>query len=211
MFFRRFSKLPEHNITQNCRVLNANLFVNLYHELCDVIEIVNSTFTFQLIFVFFYFFILNLLTVFTHIWMFTHYVKYIYGLLSTDGVILLLNYILKSVMIHSSSSTTREAEETAVIVSRIINSGGCNKVQQTTFKKFLSQNQYRNLKLRTALFTINWKLLLTVRTDIFMFLFYHSTFILQIISTSVTYLVITCQFDPPTKGNLNPDNSTSVT
>lgn len=160
--FRNFIDVHGNNLELNFRIINALVIVNLYHELCDSIEIINSTFTLPLIFVFFYFFVVNMLTSFTHIWMFSHYLEYVAVLLSSDGVIMILNLILQGVTIHSSCSTTHEAEETAVIVSRIVNSLEYNKQQRKTLKALLVQIQYRNLKFKTPLFIINWKLLLAV-------------------------------------------------
>lgn len=175
--------------------------MTLYHDLCDSIELINSVFTFPLILAVFYFFILNTFAAFAHIWTLTQEFEYIFFLLSTDGLVMLLNWYLQCVAVYSSSSTTQIAEETVVIITRILNSSECNSVQQKTFKNLLLQAHYRNLKFRTALFTINWKLLLTVNRKIS-----HyppeailQKLILQILTTTVTYLIITFQFDPPTE------------
>ena len=83
--------------------------------------------------------------------------------LSSEGVVMVLNIMIQSLMAHSSSSATQEAEETAVIIIKILNSSNCDKNQKKIFKSFLLQTQVRNLKFKTPLFTINWKLLLKVK------------------------------------------------
>lgn len=144
------------------RNIDAALIVTLYHDLCDMIEIINSSLTFPLILVVIHFFVLNLFAIFSHIWIFTQDRENFSVILTTDGVMILLNWFQLCILAHTSTTTTREAEETAVIVSRIVNKHECSKHQQKILKNFLLQNQYRNLKLRTPLFDINWKLLLSV-------------------------------------------------
>lgn len=63
---------------------------------------------------------------------------------------------------HAGSSTTQQAEEIAVIVSKIVNSSNCNENDRKVFQNFLLQYQYRNLKFKNEFFVVNWKLLLVV-------------------------------------------------
>lgn len=139
--------------------------VELFHILCESIEIVNSTFTFPLVFVFFYLFIFNLFSTYNHVFIIFHALKHLDLLIATGGCTLVINYFLQSLLIHSSTSATKEAEETAVIVSQIINNETCTKAQLKIFKNFLVQIQYRNLKLQTLFFNIDWRLMMAVSSS----------------------------------------------
>lgn len=136
--------------------------ISVYHDLCDLIQLTNSTFTFPLIFVILNYFIMNLFATFGFVWMFMRDFQYFFFSLSSDGPWIAYNLMLQGILIHSSCKTTEEAEKVSVIVSKVINSTDCSKAQRKVFKNFLIQNQCRDLKLQTAFFVINWKLLLAV-------------------------------------------------
>lgn len=138
------------------------LIVSIYHELCDAIELINESFTFPLNFTLFQYFIMNLFATFNVVWTALRQFNDLVFVLATDGTWILSHFIFQSFMVHLSSKTTREAERTAGIVGKIINTSECCKAHQNVFKKYLLQNQYRNFKLQTSFFTINWKLMLTV-------------------------------------------------
>lgn len=177
---------------------NPAAIITIYYELCDAIELINDYFTFPLNFIIFQYFIMNLFATFNVVWTVSKRLNDLFFVISTDGTWVLASFIFQSFMVHISSKTTQEAERTAGIVGKIINTSECCKAHQNVFKKYLLQNQYRNFKLQTSFFTINWKLMLTVSCLILKNIFYKNLkHILQIISTTITYLVITCQFDPP--------------
>lgn len=144
------------------RILSSRVAATFYHDLCDIIDLVNSSFSFPIIFVFLHFFFTNLIALFNHFWVFLKDFRNFKLILVTEGLWIILNYILQSVFVYLIISTSSEAEKTSVIVSRIINAQDCNESHRKVFKGFLVQNQCRNLKLRTALFGINWSLLLSV-------------------------------------------------
>jgi hypothetical protein len=151
-------------------------------------------------FLIFYFFFSNMLSWFNFYWAYTKEFENFFFVVITEGTFLFFNYMLQVFIVHSSCSLTQEASQTAVIIRKVVNSKFCDKFRERIFKKFLQQNQYRNLKLETLFFTIDWKLLMAVSFEqsyntnkSFDNNFKPS----QIISTMVTYLIITCQFAPP--------------
>lgn len=81
----------------------------------------------------------------------------------TDATYVMLNYIIQGMMAHASCSATKEAKQTSVVVSKIINGPYCTGNQHEVFKNFLIQNQYRNLQFQNIFFTVNWNLLVTVK------------------------------------------------
>lgn len=138
------------------------IVVSVYHDLCDAIETVNSTFTFPLNFAFFFYFFLNLFAIYNHIWTASSVTKNLGLVLMTDGPWVVFSIFFQSFMCYMSNKTTQEAEKTAVVVSKIINSSGCIKSHRKAFKVFLLQNHYRNLRFQTSFFTINWRMMLMV-------------------------------------------------
>ena len=89
-------------------------------------------------------------------------IQNIYLVLATDGVFIALNYLVQGIFVHASSSTTQEAAQTTVIVSKILNEPLCMNHHRKVLKQFLMQSQHRNLKFETHFFTVNWKFLLAV-------------------------------------------------
>jgi len=133
----------------------------LYHILCDAIEVANSTFTTPLTFIVINFLLTNIFA--------------LYGglrevLLETNiaGLAMISNLshisiqnAINVLMIYAGSVTTNEAEETNAIISKIIASNQRNKTLLSNCHDFL-QIRNRNVKLQNIFFTINWKLLLAV-------------------------------------------------
>lgn len=136
--------------------------VGLFHDLCDTLDIINSTFTFPLAFMILHFFFSGMITLFNHISSFEKDFNNLSFVIVTEGSWMLMNYVLLAMIIYSSSSTSHEARKTAVIISKIVNNTENNKRHEEVYTKFLLQNQYRNLNLQTPFFNINWQLLLTV-------------------------------------------------
>lgn len=148
-----------------CNLKDATNCLKIFHDLSDVIEIINSCVTLPLVSLMLHFFIINLFSLFSLVWTFTIDFEQFPYVFMCDGTFVILNYIIQGIMAHASSSATKEAGRTSVIVSKIINSPYCTGNQRKVFKNFLIQNQYRNLKFQNMFFTINWKLLLAVSED----------------------------------------------
>lgn len=134
----------------------------LFHNLCDAVELANASITLPITFVVFHWFILNLLAFFSHVWMIFKEPTYLLFVLITDGAWIISNYAIQTMIIYASSSATKAAEQTSIIICKILAHQECSKSHAEVFKAFLIHNLYRNLKFQTPFFTINWKLLLAV-------------------------------------------------
>lgn len=153
----------------------------LFLDLCDGVEIINSTFTFQLIVVIIeslvsmiinesYVAFLKLLSILSQLTDVFSAFAIIREIIKLEDIkvallphiILIANQFLKKcIMSHSGSSTTKEAENTSIIVSRII-SERQNGSDLAGWKTFLSLIGTRNLNLQNVFFKINWNILLGV-------------------------------------------------
>lgn len=161
--FSRFysTKFQAFNGTSNA--LSIQLVVTTYHNLCNLIDSSNATLTFPLIFVVFHFFVANMLSLFNLFHAYFKNFENFYFVLLTEGSAVVCIYVGQALLMHSCCKLFEEASKTPVIISNILNvevlDARCKKI----FKNFLLQNQYRNLKLKTVFFDINWEFLLTVR------------------------------------------------
>lgn len=138
------------------------MILKIFHDLADLIDTVNSCLTVPLGCLMLHFFVLNLFLLFNNIWSLMRDYESFFLAFTTDGTMIIVNYAVQGTMAHTSYTTAREAEETAVIVSKIINSRDTSENNREMFKSFLGQNQFRNLNFQNAFFVINWKLLLAV-------------------------------------------------
>lgn len=137
------------------------MIFEIFHDLADVIRIANSCMTLPITAVVLYFFVANLVAIFSFIWS-TINAEFFYISLSNDMVFAILNYASLSILTHASNSASQQAEEIAVTVSKIVNNANCSRIHQKVFKNFLHQHQYRNLKFENVFFVISWGLILAV-------------------------------------------------
>lgn len=137
--------------------------MEIFHDLSDVIEVMNSCVTLPLVGLILHFFILNLFSLYNLVWTFMMDYKNFAIVVLTDATYVALNYIIQGIMAHASNSSTKKAQQISVTVSKIINNDSCTRGQCKVFKNFLTQSHYRNLNFQNNLFVINWKLIVTVK------------------------------------------------
>lgn len=124
------------------------LFPKIFNVLADAIQTVNSCLTLPLVLVIFHFFILNLFVFFNLAWTaITDFEKFLF-VAATDGVFFVFNYSLQGIMTHASVATTHKAEETLVIISKLVNSKDCTRISRKLFKNFLVENHVATSNLR---------------------------------------------------------------
>lgn len=160
--FSKFSTLKWQISAVASNYQSIKFAVILYDKLYNLIELTNSTFTFPLILIFFNFFVTNMFSCFNILWTLFHDFEHFFVTLNIEGSAVLYTYIIQAFMVHACCKLFDEASKTAVIIINIMNSEVFDETCERVFKRFLLQNQYRNLKLRTSLFTINWKILMRV-------------------------------------------------
>lgn len=174
------------------------LFSELYGDLCDCIEVINSTFTTPIVFV-----TMSLLAidVFGGYGILREFIlrdtnqKVIMFFIVANGSWIVIHYGIKAFLCHAGTSTTNEAEKSLLLIIRMI-SQSSNQESKSDLNSLLIQMRCRNKKLRNGFFTINWNLILAVSV----WLRSSSRLIIHLIiqqmtSTIVTYLIIICQFD----------------
>lgn len=69
---------------------------------------------------------------------------------------------MKIAIVKSGSDLTKEAETTAVVISKIMNEFQCSESQKSNFILLITQAKARNVNVQNIMFAINWNLLLSV-------------------------------------------------
>lgn len=143
------------------------IITDLYSQLCDGIDLVNDSFTFQLIPFMVYYLTSNIFSIYgsiREVYYETSFKYYAFGLniwwiIVSSGMI--------SIVLYSASTTTRCALKTPIIVSSIVKSYRWRNSQNSqciidVFNTFLVETHHRNMFFESAFFRIDWKLLFSV-------------------------------------------------
>lgn len=139
------------------------LFSELYNELCDAIEVVNATFTNQLVLVLVYMLTIEIFAAYGFIREFL--------LESNDrqnemilgcSFFILLQYAIKISLVYSGSTTTKEAEMSTDYLTKLISSYEGAREVKNDLNFLLIQMKFRKKNLQSIFFTINYHLILAV-------------------------------------------------
>lgn len=141
-----------------------NQITKLYSNLCDAIDLVNSSFTLQLIPFMVYYLMADLFSVFSIVHEIFYPTQLTLFLLTINVWWVILHTGLLSITLYAGYTTTRCAASAPTIISSIVRNYHWSKEKcvQKVFKTFLLELQYRNLVLENEFFAIDWKLLLSV-------------------------------------------------
>lgn len=176
------------------KALDLRFFAESYNKLCDILQIINATFTLHLVITLLNFMAIEIFGGYGVIRELTLPSRNFMNLIASLAWIL-SHFPIKIFMAYSGKSTTEEAERSLVLVSKIIiNTEDHHKEQKNALNIILHLLQVREKKLSNVFFSIDFNIILVVRkfrlmkTDFTRILF-------KMLSTVVTYLVITCQVE----------------
>lgn len=141
------------------------LFSELYYDLCDAIKIFNATFTIHIVFVMINLLLTDVFAAFGTIRELLMEAKKSRFLVLSNSAWIALHYGIKTLIAFAGSSTTKEAEKTLVLVIQLIGMTNSDKELKTDLNFLLIQMHSRNKNLKNNFFIINWKLILTVRSN----------------------------------------------
>lgn len=153
----------------------ASKLCRTFHSLCDVIDTINATFTFPLVFV-----IANILLA----WVFNIYggisnlrkfedSSMTVGILNLSAITSHVIYI--SLIVGTGSCLTKKAEKIKTTVSRMIEEVE-NYQQSLELVGMLTHFRTRGLNVKNDIFVINWSVLKKVRTSTFFGLLNETVF-----------------------------------
>lgn len=143
--------------------MNSTLFMDLYNELCDAIDLINSTFTNHLIVVMINLLTMDVLSAFALMREFFLNSSSIGFYLTIYGLWMFFNFSIKLFMAHAGSSTTREGDKTIVLVTKAGGRMSNNDDLKPDLNSLLLHMRSRSKKLENIFFPINWNLILAVR------------------------------------------------
>lgn len=142
--------------------LDLRLFTELYNNLCDTLLIINSTFTPNLIVVMTIFMTIDIFGVYDVVREIMSPSRNIANLIGSSFWVL-LQYPMKIFMAYSGSSTTKEAEKSSVLISKMITSTGeHNSQHKNSLSITLHQMQIREKRLSNIFFNIDYNVILAV-------------------------------------------------
>lgn len=141
------------------------LFSELYYDLCDAINIVNATFTIHIVFVMINLLLTDVFVAFGTIREFLMQARKSRFLVLANSAWIALHYGIKTLVAYAGSSTTKEAEKTLILVTKLIGMTNSDKELKTDLNFLLIQMRSRNKNIRNNFFIINYKLILTVRSN----------------------------------------------
>lgn len=142
--------------------INVKCLSSLYQNLCDSIELINSTFTFHLIIIIVNALIIELFASYGIFWEFKVQSKLMLFVLLQNTAWLSMQYVLQILSAHAGSSLTTNGKETLSIINRILNDYDRSDDLTTSLQNFISRTGSRNMLIENIFFVIDWKLLVQV-------------------------------------------------
>jgi 7tm Chemosensory receptor len=145
------------------RCFNVKVFSELYFELCDAIDLVNSAFTFNLSFAMLTFLAVEIFGCYGVLREFISREKNLLIFLSlANSVWVSVQYSIKALMAHAGSSTTKEAETSLILVTKLTASLDSVNPLKAELLSLLIQMRTFDKKFKNIFFNIDWRIILSV-------------------------------------------------
>lgn len=142
---------------------NMRLFSELYNDLCDTVELVNNTFTFQLIIVMMSILLIDIFAAYGALREFmSNSNERLKFLIIANSTWIAIQYLMKVFMACSGSRTTSEATKSLVHLTRLIEATESSNPMKLEMNFLLIQMKCRNKNFQNVFFNINWHLILAV-------------------------------------------------
>ena len=167
------------------------IFGEIFHDLCDAIENINSLFAIHLIPVLAFTLIVDIFGIYVAFHSAPFYDNIVFNFVT--GYFIVKNYILRSLVAYIGSTTSREPELLTEFIAKLLNKLPRSYPQRCMLHDYLKEFRVRSFNLHTFFLTIDWNILLGVNfyptcCTLNNSLIFDSFF--QTISTTVTYLII---------------------
>lgn len=138
------------------------IFAEVFNDLCDAIELTNSTFTFHIIFVITSFLLTNVFAVYITLREVLSEKSEMMHIAIAACVFVVVQYSIKVFIAHIGSSTSIEAGKPMKIVSKALATMDYDENMKTDLNFLLIQMQSRNKILQNVFFAINWNFIMAV-------------------------------------------------
>lgn len=138
------------------------LFANIFHDLCDSIDLINSCITYHLVPTILTMVILDIFSCFIII-IHTYTIDDDYTYIISNSYYFFMNFIIISLTSFAGSSTTEKARKIIGFFGKSINNLTADyEISRPASNLILIQFQSRNIKLKNKFFEVNWNVLITV-------------------------------------------------
>jgi hypothetical protein len=170
-----FLILRRKNSNEKCTSLNT--FAEVFHNLCDALQMINSLYAYHLIPILLETLLYDIFGIFVSI----RYMKmYSALILLLSSFYIIIHFALKCAIAQIGSSTTFEAEEVLSTIGKIINKQPANDISRYALYNLLHQFRTRNLKLQSFFLTFNWNIVLAVSlNELLMKLYFRNLFFIR--------------------------------
>lgn len=139
-------------------------FIQAYQDLCDAIDLLNSTFTFQLAPVLVNVIMTKTFTAYGVLWAMISPTERKGLVFLQNGSWLVIMHLLEIVISFVGSAVTKSARDTLAIMTKILNNSRIDEDFASQMQNFVLRVNCRNLKVENCFFKINWMILLHVRS-----------------------------------------------
>lgn len=198
----RYRELNNGLETNNIRTkYDVKETAKLYDDLLNIIQMINSTFSFSVIFMLASEFVMGTFVLYTQIVFFRNPrndSEYWFGT-CTNCTLLILQVVLATLVSCFGNKVLEESQRTFELLTRKINNS-YNEDVNNELVRFMLQLKCRSKGLENIFFTIDWRMMFGVSRELRIYerslakcssIFIFS---LQMFSTVVTYFLITIQF-----------------
>jgi len=133
----------------------------------DGVLMINATFTFHLIGIFINAVMIEIFTYYAFLWEILNHSDLIFLGLIQNGSWALTMMIIKIVGTHAGSSVKKNGEEAAVIITQILSESHTSDDLAISLQNLMLRISIRNFELKTPLFSVTYKLLVSVKKNIY--------------------------------------------
>lgn len=142
--------------------IKVHLVGEIFHDLCDAIEVINRLFTVHLIPVLASTLIVDIFGLYSAFQSSPLHPYFFYNLVTFYFI--LKSFILRVLIAHFGSTTSREPAKLIHCIAKLVNKLPRTHSVRYILQDYMREFQVRNFKLRTFFLTINWNLLLGVKS-----------------------------------------------
>lgn len=132
------------------------------HSLYDAVELINSTFTFHLIFIMINIIIFQTFICYGILWELLLHSEILIFVLMQHGAWLATHFLLEIMIAYFGSILTRNAREPAIIITKIITNVDLSVNMSTALQNVIVRLNSRETIIQNEFFKIDWQLLVYV-------------------------------------------------
>lgn len=147
---------------QNDKFLNLTMFSDIFHTLCDIIEMINTIFSPILIPTMLAMLVIDIFGAYGIAQNIFLNEKSSEMLILTNSFYFIMHFFLKVSIAHIGCTTSHAAEMIKITVAKKTNELPPKEIFRSFYHQMLLQFQARNVKLQNSFFIVDWNIILAV-------------------------------------------------